>query len=230
MSRIQYTSTEFYIDYAQDKHSTDFVDLGECEAGQCRQRVVFRTEKLSLELNATVDGSNVDGMSCPKVTFKKSSKPSRLGEGVIATFRLYEGQAVSFILRDAEDHNPDDIDTALVNEQQRSTQKYWYRWISGSKYKGRWEQAVLRSLFLLKLLIFEPTGAIVAAPTFSLPEDIGGKSELRSQRTALIDSRWSELGLSILVGTRRFIYHLHSSSDGVYSRSRCLHKLHLRTC
>ena len=78
-----------------------------------------------------------------------------------ANFHLSEGQAVSFILRDAEDHSPDIIDTPLINELQLSTQKYWARWIRGSKYNGRWEHFVTRSLLLLKMLTFEPSGAIV---------------------------------------------------------------------
>ncbi len=82
-------------------------------------------------------------------------------QGITATFQLNEGQAVSFILRDADDHSPETLDTALINELQLSTQKYWARWIRGSKYNGRWEQFVTRSLLLLKMLTFEPTGAIV---------------------------------------------------------------------
>ena len=54
------------------------------------------------------------------------------------------------------------------------TVKFWNRWIGGSKYNGRWDTVVTRSLLILKMLIFEPTGAIIAAPTFSLPEDFGG--------------------------------------------------------
>lgn len=99
---------------------------------------------------------------------------TNLGDSVTASFRLSEGQAISFILRDAEDSSPDQIDTDLVDKLQMDTVKYWNRWISGSKYNGRWDEVVSRSLFILKMLIFEPTGAIVAAPTFSLPEDFGG--------------------------------------------------------
>ncbi|KDR77610.1 hypothetical protein GALMADRAFT_245757, partial [Galerina marginata CBS 339.88] len=55
-----------------------------------------------------------------------------------------------------------------------ATNRYWYEWVSQSTYKGSWKESVLRSALALKLLVFEPTGAVVASPTFSLPEYIGG--------------------------------------------------------
>jgi hypothetical protein len=161
-------------DYAQDKHTVEITDLSNCKQGQCSQRVTFGSEKLTLELNATIDFGEDEDKACPRVVFGKSPGSSKLGEGVTATFRLVEGQAVSFILRDADDHSPDLIDTASVNQVQLDTHEYWARWITQAKYTGRWSEVVMRSLLLLKMLIFEPSGAIVAAPTFSLPEDIGG--------------------------------------------------------
>ncbi|PPR00691.1 hypothetical protein CVT24_000979 [Panaeolus cyanescens] len=62
----------------------------------------------------------------------------------------------------------------LVGSLLHNTNRYWYEWISQSTYKGDWKEAVLRSALALKLLIYEPTGAVVASPTFSLPEYIGG--------------------------------------------------------
>lgn len=56
----------------------------------------------------------------------------------------------------------------------QETNAYWTSWIRRSTYKGSWKEAVHRSALALKLLIYEPTGAIVASPTFSLPEHIGG--------------------------------------------------------
>ncbi|KAL7422744.1 hypothetical protein Q5752_002036 [Cryptotrichosporon argae] len=64
---------------------------------------------------------------------------------------------------------------ALLHALIRDTQTYWQSWISRSKYTGRWREAVHRSALVLKMLIFEETGAVIAAPTFSLPEYIGGQ-------------------------------------------------------
>lgn len=173
------------FNYAQDKHTTDIADLGKTEQGHHLQRAIFRSKDLALELNATIDCGDEPDRTCPRVRFEKTTEPHALGDGITANFRLNEGQAVSFILRDAEDHSPDVIDTALVNKLQLDTHKYWARWIQGSTFSGRWEQVVTRSLLLLKMLIFEPSGAIVAAPTFSLPEDFGGTYSPYIWRNAL---------------------------------------------
>ena len=88
---------------------------------------------------------------------------------------LQEGQAVSFILQSSlPKHITTNITTQILDQQQHDTQSFWHNWISKAKYKGRWREVVCRSLLVLKLLTYEPTGAIIAAPTFSIPEDIGG--------------------------------------------------------
>lgn len=56
----------------------------------------------------------------------------------------------------------------------QTTNQYWVNWIRRSTYTGSWKESVNRSALALKLLIYEPTGAVVASPTFSLPEFIGG--------------------------------------------------------
>jgi GH15 family glucan-1,4-alpha-glucosidase len=55
------------------------------------------------------------------------------------------------------------------------TEKFWTSWVGQSTYDGPYRDAVVRSLITLKALTFEPTGGIVAAPTTSLPEDLGGE-------------------------------------------------------
>ena len=96
--------------------------------------------------------------------------------GVSAEFVLSEGKSEVFILRD--DCNEGSVPCApsdkVAEELLRGTVKFWQNWLSACTYHGRWRDQVQRSALALKLLTFEPTGAIVAAPTTSLPEVIGG--------------------------------------------------------
>ncbi|KAM6494926.1 Six-hairpin glycosidase-like protein [Amanita muscaria] len=62
----------------------------------------------------------------------------------------------------------------MLKTSSQNTNKYWLDWIRQSNYTGSWKEAVHRSTLALKLLIFEPTGAVIASPTFSLPEFIAG--------------------------------------------------------
>lgn len=166
------------FNYAQDKHTTEILDNNDDKDtahGQCHQTVIFKSKDLSLQLDATIDCQHNSEASCPEVTFrKKRVNESPLGEGIFARISLQEGQAVSFVIRDMDDPHNQRITTTLVDQVQRETSTFWFNWISKSKYKGRWREAVNRSLMLLKMLVYEPTGSIVAAPTFSLPEDFGG--------------------------------------------------------
>jgi GH15 family glucan-1,4-alpha-glucosidase len=79
--------------------------------------------------------------------------------------------ALRYITKDNEDGLKAPVDgTRLMNE----TLVFWREWLSNCKYEGRWREIVLRSALTLKLLTHRPTGAIVASPTCSLPEEIGG--------------------------------------------------------
>lgn len=166
------------FNYAQDKHTTEIFSPKDSPVkGECPQRVVFKSSSLALELNATIDCGDDPSEECPALFFHKKDEKSSLGEGITTTFHLKEGQAVSFVLRDHaadEERDHEHITTTLINQVQLDTQNFWFNWISKSRYKGRWREVVSRSLMILKLLTYEPTGAIIAAPTFSLPEDFGG--------------------------------------------------------
>ena len=98
------------------------------------------------------------------------------GTGVIAEFALPRGKPVTFFLRQADRGSEANV---LIPEKGgeaffRETIDFWQRWLSQSRYVGRWREMVHRSALILKLLTYAPTGAIVAAPTTSLPEEIGG--------------------------------------------------------
>jgi GH15 family glucan-1,4-alpha-glucosidase len=117
-----------------------------------------------------------ESQDCCHISFELLEGKSPLGDGVKARFTLQEGHSVSFVFRDIPEDSTGtpSIEPKFIEDLQRSTERYWFNWISQSKYGGRWREVVSRSLLLLKLLTYEPTGAIVAAPTFSLPEDFGG--------------------------------------------------------
>ena len=98
------------------------------------------------------------------------------GNGVVAEFELSEGEtvcvAIGLIEKGENRHLY--IDNAHAQQHLDETIDYWRGWLNKCTYRGRWREMVHRSLLALKLLTFKPTGAIVAAPTCSLPETIGG--------------------------------------------------------
>jgi GH15 family glucan-1,4-alpha-glucosidase len=90
-----------------------------------------------------------------------------------AEFTVSEGQQISFVLLWHPSHEPPPppID---VEETVTQTDRWWQEWSSRCTYTGPWREAVVRSLITLKALTYVPTGGIVAAPTTSLPEHLGG--------------------------------------------------------
>src|SRR5438874_9383415 len=135
------------FDYARARHAT--------EVSECGAR--FDGPGLSLGLAASVP-------------------LRRDGGGAVAAFPLGEGQSATFVLRViAPDAHPGRCPgTEEAADWFRETVAYWQRWAARCTYRGRWREVVLRSALALKLLTYEPTGAIVAAPTTSLPEGTGG--------------------------------------------------------
>ncbi len=92
-----------------------------------------------------------------------------------AEFTLKEGETADFILQKYNTENDSIASvTNFVDSAFHHTLNYWKDWVGKSTYKGLWQEMVIRSALTLKLLISEPYGAMVAAPTFGLPEKIGG--------------------------------------------------------
>ncbi|MEW2301070.1 glycoside hydrolase family 15 protein [Streptomyces sp. NPDC006655] len=98
------------------------------------------------------------------------------GPDAHADFKLAEGETAVFALDQAGEHiAPRGCARIEAQRQFETTVRYWRRWLHQSRYRGRWREMVHRSALTLKLLTYAPTGAIVAAPTTSLPEQLGGE-------------------------------------------------------
>lgn len=88
-------------------------------------------------------------------------------------FTITAGERVSFVLTYfvAHEKTPDAVDPRIAFDE---TERFWTKWSGACTYQGPWRDAVVRSLIVMKALIYRPTGGIVAAPTSSLPERPGG--------------------------------------------------------
>ncbi|MCW5978388.1 MAG: glycoside hydrolase family 15 protein [Bryobacteraceae bacterium] len=135
------------FNFARDPHNVELLPDGAC----------FRSPGLSLRLSTHVSLRQED-------------------DGITGEFTLHPQETATFVLRAANESEgcAASLSDAQVEELFERTLDYWQRWIAQCTYRGRWREIVNRSALVLKLLTFEPTGAIVAAPTCSLPEEIGG--------------------------------------------------------
>jgi GH15 family glucan-1,4-alpha-glucosidase len=91
----------------------------------------------------------------------------------LADFTVAEGERAPFMLTWHASHRPAPRRIDPVRAL-GDTEAWWGEWASGIDYQGGWQDAVIRSLLTLKALTYAPTGGIVAAPTTSLPERLGG--------------------------------------------------------
>jgi GH15 family glucan-1,4-alpha-glucosidase len=123
----------------------------------------------------------------------ETETPIELRDGdVHASFELEAGQSATFILEHVpgqyEIHGHHAEETRELFEH---TVEYWRKWLAQSRYRGRWREIVHRSALTLKLLTYAPTGAIVAAPTTSLPEVLGGERNWDYRYTWIRDAAFS---------------------------------------
>jgi len=115
-------------------------------------------------------------------------------EDVTGDFCLQAGARATFLLGGMRPAG-EQPEIQLLEQRFQQTSRFWKEWISQSDYKGRWREMVTRSALLLKLLINRKYGSLVAAPTFSLPETIGGVRNWDYRYTWLRDASFTLYGL-----------------------------------
>ena len=127
----------------------------------------------------------------------RSSVPLELAEGAaLAQFTLRADESAWFILEAVTGPGPSPCARPdYASEAFKETVNYWRRWVARSTYKNRWREMVNRSALVLKLLTSREHGSIVAAPTFGLPETIGGVRNWDYRYCWIRDSSFTLYGL-----------------------------------
>src|SRR5580692_7160431 len=111
--------------------------------------------------------------ACPSMALYSSIALEQQSQDAASQFSLRSGEAVTFVFGGVrpQGQRPE---MERVKHRFHETSRFWKKWIAKSKYKGRWREMVNRSALMLKLLTSCDQGSLIAAPTFSLPEEIGG--------------------------------------------------------
>jgi GH15 family glucan-1,4-alpha-glucosidase len=163
------------FDYGRAEHEVEMHPHG----------VLFRSPDLTLALEGAIAR-----------TMGHERRLQRRGDGIHATFTLEAGDSHTFVLeRVPQDHICRPYSERETLAAFEATVGYWRKWVGQSRYTGRWREMVLRSALTLKLLTYHPTGALVAAPTTSLPEQLGGGRNWDYRYTWIRDAAFSLYGL-----------------------------------
>ncbi|MGX1854238.1 glycoside hydrolase family 15 protein [Streptomyces sp. NBC_01456] len=149
-----------------------------------------------------------------------SSVPVEIdGPDACSSFTLSEGDAAVFALdRIGDGVEPRACPVMEAEELFNATVHYWRGWLSKSRYRGRWREMVHRSALILKLLTYAPTGAIVAAPTTSLPEQVGGERNWDYRYAWVRDSAFCIYALLRLGFTDEAKSFVHFLSENICPR------------
>uniref|UniRef100_A0AAU3HR26 Glycoside hydrolase family 15 protein n=1 Tax=Streptomyces sp. NBC_01393 TaxID=2903851 RepID=A0AAU3HR26_9ACTN len=132
---------------------------------------------------------------------------------------LQAGQQRGLVLEMGAEGPPTEIRLDAYQRLFDQTVAFWRSWLAQSRYTGRWREMVERSAITLKLMTFAPSGALVAAPTTALPEQLGGERNWDYRFTWIRDASFSVyalLGLGFTEEARAFIAWL---SDRVMERA-----------
>ncbi|MDB2614442.1 glycoside hydrolase family 15 protein, partial [Chlamydiales bacterium] len=127
----------------------------------------------------------------------RSSIPLKVIDGIaIEEFTVKEGDSVMFVLEEASEHTVSPSGHPEFHSKAfKETLNFWHQWVGATHYQGRWREIVNRSALTLKMLTSKKHGSIVAAPTFGLPEEIGGGRNWDYRFTWIRDASFTLYGL-----------------------------------
>jgi GH15 family glucan-1,4-alpha-glucosidase len=143
-------------------------------------------------------------------------------------FVAQEGKRALLVLGSAHQEPLVFPDRDGAEERLDDTVAFWQRWAEGRDYAGPWREAVIRSALLLKLLVFAPSGAVIAAPTTSLPETMGGERNWDYRFSWIRDSTFTIealLDLGCAGEADAFVSWLSHASQLTHPRLQVLYKL-----
>nr|WP_269089875.1 glycoside hydrolase family 15 protein [Micromonospora acroterricola] len=181
---------------------------------ECRPRFNYGRDRHELEIRS--DGS-VFRSALTTLTLRVSRPVRRLvpeenirneNGDLVAFATLHQGDRAAVIIDTASPDEPHLIPYEQVQAMFEQTRDYWRGWLDRSRYTGRWREMVERSAITLKLMTYAPTGAMVAAPTTALPEELGGTRNWDYRYTWIRDTSFSVqalLGLGFTDEAGRYI-------------------------
>ncbi len=175
---------------------------------ECFPAFNYARDKHKVVINSHGAGFYSDNLTIGMAT---SVPLQQEGTGVVAEIEMKCGDTANFVIKELADKEGCEHCFAdeVAYEGLVDTIEYWSRWVEQCTYKGRWRETVIRSALTLKLLTFAPTGAIVAAPTCSLPESIGGERNWDYRYTWIRDAAFTLYALMRIGFTREAESFMH---------------------
>ena len=138
-----------------------------------------------------------EGSQVSALRLRTQAPLKREADGIVSDFVLKAGEKALFVLELDRGGGGEDL-TVRERESFKGTLNFWQDWIGRSNYAGRWREIVDRSALVLKLLTNRQYGSIVAAPTFGLPEFVGGGRNWDYRFTWIRDASFTLYALSRL--------------------------------
>ncbi|MFD7231110.1 glycoside hydrolase family 15 protein [Streptomyces sp. NPDC059881] len=188
------------FNYGRTPHKLNYTERG----------AVFVTDDLELTVHAVREPGDARLV------------PQDLGDNDMHfTLTLEAGQERGVVMETFADGPPRHIHHAEYMQLFDDTVQFWRNWLSQSRYSGRWREAVERSAVTLKLMTYAPSGALVAAPTAGLPEQLGGERNWDYRFTWIRDASFSIYALLGLGFTEEAVAFIGWLRDRVHEKAGC---------